>query len=368
MPDQSLQPVPPGAGRPAGPLGVDDASSQALAEALGSSFALVRLAMALLGIALVLSCVFTVNPNEVAVVLRFGQPRGLGAEAVLKQGLHWALPYPIDEIVRIPVGQSMSLRATNAWFAVTPEDDAAGKTPAASGRLTPGVDGAAITADGNLLHVRATVKYRIVDPVTYAFHFYEATNLLSDAVNNAIFWTAARFRADEALYRDRLAFNEALRARVTEVVDRAGLGVTLEPLSVEVSAPLFVKPAFDEVIQAEQDRSKAISQAQAYFDETVRRAEGEAAALRSAGMVASNALVQAVAAEARFFTNELVNYRRDPALYVTRKRDEAFTQALTNADYRYFLPNRPDGQAREVRISVNPEPPKARKSDAPSGR
>ncbi|NDD65231.1 MAG: hypothetical protein EBZ36_14835, partial [Acidobacteria bacterium] len=84
----------------------DDASSQALSEALGSSLLIVRLLAVVLAAAFVFSCVFTVNPNEVAVVLRFGKPVGEGSEQILKQGLHWALPYPIDEIVRIPIGES----------------------------------------------------------------------------------------------------------------------------------------------------------------------------------------------------------------------------------------------------------------------
>jgi hypothetical protein len=113
----------------------DDSASQALTEALGSSFLLVRFCMLLLLAAFVFSCVFTVNPNEVAVVLRFGKPRGTGSEVLLKQGLHWALPYPIDEIVRIRTGESKSIRSSVAWYAISPEEEAAGALPAATATL-----------------------------------------------------------------------------------------------------------------------------------------------------------------------------------------------------------------------------------------
>jgi hypothetical protein len=67
--------TPSGNLRPDGPkISSDDASSQALSEALGSSLVLIRLLGALLLAAFVFSCVFTVKPNEVAVVLRFGKP------------------------------------------------------------------------------------------------------------------------------------------------------------------------------------------------------------------------------------------------------------------------------------------------------
>src|SRR6187399_2000997 len=97
--------------------GAGDASNQALNEALGSSFMLVRILMVLLLGAFIFSCVFTVSPNEVAVVLTFGKPSSRGPEALLKPGLHWAFPYPVDEIVRIRVGETKTVVANNGWYA-----------------------------------------------------------------------------------------------------------------------------------------------------------------------------------------------------------------------------------------------------------
>lgn len=342
----------------------DDASSQALNEALGSSFILVRILMfALLG-AFVFSCVFTVNPNEVAVVLEFGKPKGTGPDMLLKQGLHWAWPYPIDEKVFLRVGESKTVRATRAWYAITPEEEAAGQTPSPTPTLRPDADGHTLTSDGNILHVRATMKYRIADPAAYAFQFADITNTLANALNNAIYHASARFTADAALYKDRPAFTEAIRTRLTTLIERGNFGITLEPLDVEVSAPLYVKDAFDEVIKAEQDKSKKISDAQGFYDETVRRAEGEAAAIRASGMVSSNSLVQAVSAEAKFFRDQLSYYEKDPALFRERLRLETFAAVFTNATDKFFLPERADGQRRELRLQLNREPQSTAKKDA----
>ena len=43
---------------------------------------------------------FTVGPQEKAVILRFGKPVGEGQKALLRPGLHWSFPYPIDEVVQ----------------------------------------------------------------------------------------------------------------------------------------------------------------------------------------------------------------------------------------------------------------------------
>lgn len=348
----------------------DDASSQALNEALGSSFLLVRVLAAVLIVAFVASCVFTVNPNEVAVVLRFGKPQGTGAEMLKKQGLHWALPYPIDEIVRLRVGETKTIRASQAWYAVTAEEEATGTLPQGNPTISPAVEGHTLTGDGNILHVRATMKYRIADPVTYAFNFSNATNLLANALNNAIYHASARFSAEAALYNDVAAFNDAVRLRMEQWIVGEKLGVSLDSLEVERSAPLYVRSAFDAVQAAAQDRNKKISEAQGYADETVRKAVGEAAAIRSSGMVASNLLVQAVSAEAKFFTDQLVSYNRAPELFRQRLLTAATSEVLTNATDKFFLPERGDGKAREMRILLNREPitPKAPGVSGPGGQ
>ncbi|HKI69594.1 MAG TPA: hypothetical protein VKA67_08400, partial [Verrucomicrobiae bacterium] len=74
-------------GGPPRPDTSDDAGSQALAEALRSSFAIVQFAMVALVIAFLCSGFFTVGPQEQAIILRFGRPVGEGQKALLGPGL-----------------------------------------------------------------------------------------------------------------------------------------------------------------------------------------------------------------------------------------------------------------------------------------
>src|SRR6266496_6181216 len=76
-----------------------DAGSQALSEALRSSFVIVKFIMILLLLVFLASGFFTVGPQERAILLRLGKPVGQGEKALLLPGLHWSLPYPIDEYV-----------------------------------------------------------------------------------------------------------------------------------------------------------------------------------------------------------------------------------------------------------------------------
>ncbi len=98
------------------PTTQEDAGSQALAEAMRSSFAIVKFVMVALVILFLASGIFQVGPQEKAVILRFGKPVGTGQKALLGPGLHWSFPYPIDEVVKIPIKEIQNVSSTVGWF------------------------------------------------------------------------------------------------------------------------------------------------------------------------------------------------------------------------------------------------------------
>src|SRR5688572_32631735 len=139
---------PPPAGNP-NPVVLEETGSRALAEALRSSFVIVKILMVGLVIVFFFSGIFTVPSGERAIVLRFGKPVGVGEQQLLGPGLHWSFPSPIDEVVRIPTGEIQSVRSTAGWYQTTPEEEAAGNEQPRSSTLNPAVDGYTLTSDGN---------------------------------------------------------------------------------------------------------------------------------------------------------------------------------------------------------------------------
>lgn len=330
----------------------EDASSQALSEALGSTAWLMKGIVGLLAAAFVASCIFTVNPNEVAIVLRFGSPLGTGPEMLRKQGLHFALPYPIDEIVRVRIGEVQTVLARTAWARIEPADEQAGNItpPRDRDRLNPAADGHVLTADGNIIHVRAALKYRITDPLAYAFRFSSASNLLANALDNAIYHTASTYQADVALYKDQSGFRESVRSRLENWIARSQLGVTVDLLEVQTAAPGFVAEAFEAVTKAEQSRSTKISDAEGEANTIVGKASGEAQAILAGGQVSSNALVQAVTADADAFERQREFFRRDPDLFKRRLLADSMSRVVTNANHVFFL------ESDELRLLLNRGP------------
>lgn len=335
---------------------VEDSSTRALSDALSSSFKIIKVLMVGLVVVFLGSGVFTVQPNEVAVVLRFGKPLGIGADQVLQQGLHWSFPSPIDEIVTVPIGETRSVTATNCWWAETPEMQVSGQLPYASPSLRPGVDGYALTADGNIIHAKATAQYLISDPVSFEFNFLQVEDLLENALNNALLFGSAQFSADDALYRNRLAHKEKVRSRFLESIQKAKLGIELQSLDVQTFPPIFVKEAFELVTQTEQSVSQMRNEAEGDASSMLRLAAGGAQAIISEGLTKSNLITSRVIADAKVFKQLQPHYESNPEFFRKRLIIEGMGRVLSNVQDTWLLPGVEDGTAQELRLQLNREP------------
>jgi modulator of FtsH protease HflK len=351
----------PGPEPPVTPL---DAGSRALEEALRSSFAIVKFVMALLLVVFIFSGVRMVGPQEKAIILRFGKPLGTGPEQLLGPGLHWAFPYPIDEVIPVRVGELQTVTSTTGWYATTAVQEAAGIEPPPAPSLNPAADGYVLTADGNIIHARATLKYHITDPLAYTFSFTNAQNILLGVLNRAIVFAAAHSTVDDALLNNA-GFTEKVIARVNEQIDALKLGVTVQPSDVKVIAPRFVQKDFDDVLGAEQDRSKAVLAAQGYAGTAVRQAEAEANVLVNAAEAERISYVRAVQADARSFEAQLPQYQINPELFRQRLLAEGWQRILARAADKFISLEAVRENQSELRLLLNREPQKPR--TAPPG-
>src|SRR5690606_11447099 len=139
------------------------------------------------------SNVRSIGTQERAIVLRFGQPIMRDGKIEQGPGLVWAFPYPIDEVVRIPVTELQTVRSSVSWYAVTAAQEEQGIVPDVGISLNPASEGYAITADGNIIHARATIRYRITDPVKFYLNHRDGRQVMTNLVDNALMYAAAQF-------------------------------------------------------------------------------------------------------------------------------------------------------------------------------
>jgi len=342
-----------------------DAGSQALADALHSSFGIVKFVMLVLFVVFLCSGVFTVGPREKAIRLRFGKPVGEGDKVLLGSGFHFGLPYPIDEVIKIPITEVQEVRSRTHWFLQTAVQEAKGELPYSGGTLNPEVDGYALTADGNIIHTKATLRYRIEDPVRCVFGFSSGAdqayglNGLSNAVlnvlDNALAYAATRSRVDEALF-ERTAFQDAVQRRVNQLVLEQKLGIAVEQCLVETRQPRQLDMAFANVTTAGQRSRQFRTEALTYRDKILSEAEGEAAARLNAAHAERNDMVAKIEGDAKLFKEVLPRYRANPELFVQQRLSEVAGRAIASVDYKMYLPTSPDGKPVELRLNLNREP------------
>jgi membrane protease subunit HflK len=289
---------------------------------------------------------------------------------------YWSFPYPIDEVVRIPISEIQKVTSTAGWYPMSHQEEVAfenfGTEPPGGGMsLNPLNESYVITADRNIIHTRATVTYHIDDPQAAIFHFAGGTNhqfnltgisnAVQNAADNALVATAARFNVDDILTANIAGFQDAVRLRIKELVASEKLGVVIESCQVKSVAPRQLAEIFRTVTAARENRGKLIEMAQGDQSRILLEAGAEAVSITNNAEWARKAYVESVKADVVAFTNLLAQCQGNPELFERMKLAEAMPQILTNAD-KYFVSRRADGKAREIRLMLNREPPQSARS------
>lgn len=350
----------------------EDPSSQAMSEALRSSFAIVKFVLVALVILFFVSGIFQVGPQEQAIILRFGKPVGAGEKALLGPGLHWAFPYPIDEVVKIPIKQVQTVKSTACWLYLTPQQKAAYEANGAlprysSASLNPAQGGYAFTADRDIIHTTATLYYQVNEPIRAVFNFSSGpdsplgvggvSNVLQRILNNSLLYTAAHFTVDQVLYSDVGGFQDNVKQRVMQLADEDHLGITVMQCSVDSIPPLQLRHIFDEVTEARENRNQVLDQAHSYENQVTNNADAQAAAIINEAQSASVRYVQSVQADAKAFSDLLPNYKINPNLFEQEELVQAMGEALTNVQFKAYTPTSPSGKPSDLWLLLNREPP-----------
>ncbi len=332
-----------------------DPGRQALADALQVSFRLLIGVMVLITLAYLGSGLFIVQEHERAYVLVFGRITGMGAERIKEPGLHWTWPKPIAEVVRVPAARIQSMEVDTQWYEALPTAELApGPRQAASPSLRPLRDGYLMTGDANIIHARWGVRYAIRDPETYLFGVAEAERLLHKELDRAAVRVAQRWPVDRALRTDIEQFRGDVDQELRTRLHAHPIGLELHRLDLlAVTPPLQVAAAFEQVIEAEQDRSRSISAARAYAARVANEARGAASRVRAEAQAERQRVVSEAEADADFFRSVQEAYQAQPTVIAHTLWQDRIREVLAQVDRKHILHERTDGQ-RELRLQMGP--------------
>jgi len=215
-------------------------------------------------IAGLLSSIYTVEAESEGVVLRFGKH----VETV-PAGLHWKLPFGIDDVYVLPVKRQLKQEFGFGSEGATNDSQV-------SSRREQDQERSMVTGDLNTAVVEWVVQYRIVQPDKFLFKVQNPEDTLRN-VSEAVMRTMVGDRTvDEVITIGRQEIEEQARIMLAEQVSNYELGIQIDLIQLlNVKPPPVVEPSFNEVNQAKQEKKRMINVAEGKKEE-VRKAEGQA--------------------------------------------------------------------------------------------
>jgi membrane protease subunit HflK len=256
----------------------------------GSSQGGWRTTLWLLAAALVIGYVatglYTVQPNEVAVVRRCGKL----LEGVREPGLHVGLPYGFDRVDRLRL---MELKRVGVGVGLA--DRSVGR------RLQP-QQAEALTGDRNLILISAVVQYRIAAPEQYLLATRDVSALIEDVTGSALTSVISSMSVDDVLTTQRTQVQNNVRRRSQQMLGRYGVGVEIVSVSLEGTAPpQEVAAAFRDVIRAREDKQRAVNEAEGYRNRLAPQARGQAEQIKLAATAHADELTRMAQGDAARF-------------------------------------------------------------------
>jgi len=247
------------------------------------------------------SGLYVVAADEEAVVLRFGQ------HVVTKgPGLNWHLPYPVETVEKVPVTRVQRLEIGFR----TISDGRNRKVPQ---------EALMLTRDENIVEISFTVQYKIKSVSNYLFNIAAATTTVRDAAESAIREVIGRTMIDDVLTTRKAEVEVEVEQLIQSVLDGYDSGILVTTVKLQdVQPPERVIKEFKDVASAREDRERAKNEAQAYANDIIPKARGEAKKMVLDAQAYEKEVLDRATGEAKGFESVLAAYRAAPG--VTRKR------------------------------------------------
>ena len=262
--------------------------------------------LVLIGLAVVFSTVFTIQPEEVGIVLRFGR-----YTRTADPGLNFKMPAPVEQVLKVPVQRQLK----QEFGFQTAE---AGVRTRYSDRDLRS-ESLMLTGDLNVADVEWIAQYRVDDPFKYLFKVRNVTKTFRD-MNEAVMRSVVGDRSvDEVITVGRLEIEDEVKLKLQELCVRYETGIVVDQIVLQnVNPPDPVKPSFNEVNQAEQERDRSINEARGEYNRVIPKAGGEAAQVIEQARGYAIDRVNRAKGDAVLFEEVYTAYRRAPE--VTRRR------------------------------------------------
>ena len=273
----------------------------------GDGFAGVgKVAMLMLALVIVFAiygAFYKINPGEVGVVLRLGK-----FYSKTQPGLHVKIPY-IDAVTKVDVERTRRLEFgfRDSEMTVLP-----------GGQQSLDMESLSLTADKNVINVEWIVQYKVSDPYNFLYKIRNVEQAIHDASESVTRRIIGNMDFDYVLSNRELLAGDVKR-ELQHLLDTLEAGVSLVTVQFRnINPPDPVKPAFNEVNEADQDMKRLVNEAEATYNRVIPKARGDAKKNIEEAHGYAAARVNDAKGETERYLAILKEYRNAPE--VTRRR------------------------------------------------
>jgi membrane protease subunit HflK len=256
-------------------------------------------------ILIVLSGIYRVQGNEAVVVLRFGRMTGNTPEKQIKKpGLHFAFPFFVDEVIKIPV------------YTIH-ERDIATHFGAANGLIDNNVEknGYLLTGDNNVVLINVKIKYQIKEPVQYILSASDPGKTIDGVVSGEMTRAITHMDIDSVLSSGRADLLLVLLHNVQIIIDELKLGVSITDVELTgIIPPAETIRYFEAVRDAAVTKQTVIQQALQSSSLQILAAQAQASMVKQAAITEQNAKVIKARDEMAEFYGLYGQYERNPQI------------------------------------------------------
>ena len=224
----------------------------------GFEFKPVWIILALL-IIWMLSGLYQIQPSEQGVVTRFG-----AYVYTTDAGLHYHLPYPIENVIKVNTTRERSI---NLGIAENYRNSAKSFT-----------ESHMLTGDENIVDINLTVVWRINNAKDYLFSMRSPDTTVQVAAQSVLREIVGQSEMQPIITGDRGKVEDETKEELQKVLNEFNSGIEIVRVKLQkADPPKQVVDAFNEVQRAKADMERFKNEAEAYRNEIIPKARGEAA-------------------------------------------------------------------------------------------
>ncbi len=265
-----------------------------------------RLVLVIVAIVVLVSGLFSVGADEIGVVQRFGK--------YVRQttpGLHMKIPFGVETVKKVKVKkvfkEEFGFRTLKADI----------RTTYSPKRFLD--ESIMLTGDLNVAEVEWIVQYRIKDPYKYLFKIKDPIETLRPMSEAVVRKVVGDRNVTDVLTVGRIEIADEVGIDLQELLDQFDSGLEIVTVKLQdVNPPEPVRPAFNEVNRAKQDREKMINEAWEDYNKRIPRAVGEAEQMIAEAEGYALRRVNRAMGDVALFNQVYREYRNAPE--VTRRR------------------------------------------------